>query len=185
MPACNHSAPRSLSRVTLETALGELVIGVDLHHAPVTGTNFLRYVDAGYYTNGRFYRATGPANYPVSDGRAPVTLVQGGINLENAGRKFAPILLERTSITRLRHIRGTVSMARSDPDSATSEFVVLLQDQPSLDFGGNGTADKQGAAAFGQVLSGLEVVERIHKQRLVGQLLVEPVTIVRASRLPQ
>ena len=55
-------------------------------------------------------------------------------------------------------------MARGGPDTATSEFFILLDHQPSLDFGGKRFDDEHGAAAFGRVVSGLDVVSRINRQ---------------------
>ena len=55
-------------------------------------------------------------------------------------------------------------MARGTPDTATSEFFILLDDQPSLDFGGKRFDDEQGAAAFGHVVAGLDVVRTIQQQ---------------------
>jgi len=54
-----------------------------------------------------------------------------------------------------------VSMARGAPDSATSGWFVCINDQPSLDFGGNRNPDGQGFAAFGRVVTGMEVVRKI------------------------
>ena len=77
-------------------------------------------------------------------------LIQGGIDPARADKAFPPIPLERTSVTGLKHVAGTVSMARGTAaDTATSDFFILLDDQPSLDFGGKRFDDGQGAAAFG------------------------------------
>ena len=81
---------------------------------------------------------------------------------------------------------GTLSMARGTPDSATTEFFILLDDQPSLDFGGQRFDDAQGAAAFGRVVAGLEVVRTIQQQGPLRennrQYLLTPVPIVSAKR---
>ena len=64
-------------------------------------------------------------------------------------------------MTGLKHVRGVVSMARGTAaDTATSDIFILLDDQPSLDFGGKRFDDGQGGAAFGRVVSGMEVVRR-------------------------
>jgi hypothetical protein len=61
--------------------LGDIVISVDTQHAPVTSANFLKYVDGGFYTGGRFHRATRPDNYtPVPPDRPATEIIQGGIN---------------------------------------------------------------------------------------------------------
>src|SRR6185503_15445320 len=161
--------------VRLETTLGYIFIAVDTTHAPVTAANFLKYVDGGFYDGGRFHRATRP-NRPMME------IIQGGINPDRRSGAFPAIPLERTSVTGLKHVRGVVSMARGTADSATSDFFILLDDQPSLDFGGMRFDDGQGAAAFGRVLSGIEIVRRIQQQPVQGQNLTPPVPIVAAKR---
>ena len=73
-------------------------------------------------------------------------------------------------------------MARGTADTATSDFFILLDDQPSLDFGGMRFDDGQGAAAFGRVISGLDVVRRIQQQPVQGQNLTPPIPIISAKR---
>ena len=151
-----------------ETALGAIDIVVDTAHAPITSANFLKYVDAKLYDGGRFYRVTRPDNYtPAPPNRPMMEIIQGGIDPAKRSQVLPPIPLERTSVTGLKHVAGTVSMARSGVDSATAEFFILLDDQPSLDFGGKRFDDEQGAAAFGHVTSGLDVVRKIQQQNPV------------------
>jgi peptidyl-prolyl cis-trans isomerase A (cyclophilin A) len=170
--------------VRLETASGPIEIAVDPTRAPLTAANFLKYVDGGFYTNGRFHRATREDNYTVSlPNRPMMEIIQGGINPERRSQAFPPIPLERTSVTGLKHVVGTVSMARGGPDSATSDFFILLNDQPSLDFGGKRFDDEQGAAAFGRVVSGIDVVRKIQQQPTKGQSLDPPIVILRATRI--
>jgi peptidyl-prolyl cis-trans isomerase A (cyclophilin A) len=83
----------------------------------------------------------------------------------------------------LQHVAGTVSMARGAPDSARSDFFILLNDQPSLNFGGKRFDDEQGAAAFGRVVSGMDVVRKIQQQPTSGQSLTPPITILSAKRV--
>jgi peptidyl-prolyl cis-trans isomerase A (cyclophilin A) len=171
--------------VQLATRFGVIILAIDTEHAPVTSANFLRYVDAGLYNNGRFHRATRPDNYvPAPPNRPMMELIQGGINPARQAEGFPPIPLERTSVTGLRHVAGTVSMARGTAaDSATSDFFILLDDQPSLDFGGKRFDDGQGAAAFGRVAYGIRVAREIQRQPVEGQNLNPPVLILWASRV--
>jgi len=172
--------------VHLDTPHGEIDIAVDTEHAPLTSANFLKYVDAGMYDGGRFHRATRPDNYtPAPPNRPMMELIQGGINPARRAESLPPIPLERTSVTGLRHVVGTVSMARGTPDSATSDFFILLDAQPSLDFGGLRFDDGQGAAAFGRVVFGLDVVRAIQQQPVDAQRLTPPVPIERAYRVPK
>jgi peptidyl-prolyl cis-trans isomerase A (cyclophilin A) len=170
--------------VQLATSLGDIAIEVDTARAPVTAANFLRYVDAGFYSNGRFHRATRQDNYTVNLPNRPLLeCIQAGIAPDKKASGFAPIPLERTSVTGLKHAIGTVSMARGGADSATSDFFILLNDQPSLDFGGKRFDDEQGAAAFGRVIAGMDVVRKIQQQPTNGQSLEPPITILSAKRL--
>ena len=111
-------------------------------------------------------------------------IIQGGINPERRPQAFPPIPLERTSVTGIKHVTGVVSMARGTAaDTATSDFFILMNDQPSLDFGGKRFDDAQGAAAFGHVVSGMDVVRKIQQQPAQGQNLDPPITILGAIRL--
>lgn len=167
------------------TSLGTFYIAVDGKRAPITAGNFLAYVDAKLYDNGRFHRATRPDNYtPQLPNRPMMNLIQGGIDPSRRNKGMPPIPLERTNVTGIKHVAGVVSMARgTGADTATSDFFVLLDDQPSLDFGGQRFDDGQGGAAFGHVLSGLDVVRKIQQQPVDGQNLSGPVTILRMWRV--
>jgi peptidyl-prolyl cis-trans isomerase A (cyclophilin A) len=172
--------------VRLETGFGVIDLAIDTKRAPVTAANFLEYVDGGFYDGGRFHRATRPDNYtPDPPNRPMMEVVQAGIDPERRKEGFPPIPLERTSVTGLRHVVGTVSMARAPAaDSARSDFFICLDDQPSLDFGGLRFDDGQGAAAFGRVVAGMDVVRKIQQQPVQKQALTPPVTITTAARVP-
>ena len=171
--------------VRIETAHGNIEIAVDTKRAPVTAANFLKYVDGGFYDGGRFHRATRPDNYtPAPPDKPAMEIIQGGINPERRRDGFPPIPLERTSVTGLKHVVGTVSMARTPAaDSARSDFFICLDDQPSLDFGGKRFDDGQGGGAFGRVLKGMDVVRRIQQQPVEKQALTPPITITRMARI--
>ena len=171
--------------VRIETPLGNIDLAIDAKRAPITASNFLKYVDGHFYDGGRFHRATRPDNYtPAPPNRPPMEIIQASINPDRRKDAFAAIPLERTSVTSLKHVAGTVSMARAaQADTATSDFFICLDDQPSLDFGGHRFDDSQGAAAFGRVVKGMDVVRRIQQQPVQGQSLAPPVTITRITRV--
>jgi peptidyl-prolyl cis-trans isomerase A (cyclophilin A) len=178
--------------VRIETGLGSIDIAVDTKHAPITAANFLKYVDGKFYDGGRFHRATRQDNYtPAPPARPAMEIIQGGIDPAR-GDGFGAIPLERTSVTGLKHVVGTVSMARGQAaDTARSDFFICLDDQPSLDFGGKRFDDGQGGAAFGRVVKGMDVVRRIQQQPtnekgetpMARQTLLAAVTITRMSRI--
>ena len=96
------------------------MIEVDPVAAPITVENFLKYVDGGVYEGGSFFRSVRLDNQPNSE--ILIEVIQGGADLEREGEFFAPIVLERTNVTGLLHLDGTISMARGNPDSATHSF---------------------------------------------------------------
>lgn len=167
-------------RVRIETEIGDIVAEVYPDRAPITTTNFLRYVDSSYYNGGSFYRTVRADNQPNNPAR--ITVIQGDIHPWFSNFSFPPIKLERTSQTGLRHRNGTLSMARGGPDTATSSFFICIGDQPELDFGGKRNPDGQGFAAFGLVVEGMDDVHRIHQTRAVGQAIMPPVRILRIIR---
>lgn len=169
------------AQVLLETELGAITLEVDTARAPGTAANFLKYVDGGFYDGGVFHRTVTMRNQPQNKIR--IEVVQAGANPTRGKDEFPPIALERTSKTSLKHLDGTLSMARSGPDSATSDFFLCIGDQPSLDFGGMRNPDGQGFAAFGRVVSGMDVVKRIQAAPAEGQALKPPVRILKARRL--
>ncbi len=167
-------------RVMIETERGVIEVAVDATRAPGTAANFLRYVDGGYYDGGQFHRTVTMANQPDNDVR--IEVIQAGIDPRRAEERFAPIPLERTNATGLAHRDGVISMARSTPDSAVSDFFICIGEQPSLDLGGARNPDGQGFAAFGRVIRGMEVVRAIQAAPAEGQKLVPPVRLVSARR---
>ena len=179
--------------VRVETALGDIDIAIDTKHAPITAANFLKYVDGKFYDGGRFHRVTRPDNYtPALPDRPAMEIIQGGIDPARRSEGFPPIPLERTSLTGLKHVVGTVSMARGQTaDTARSDFFICLDDQPSLDFGGKRFDDGQGGGAFGRVVKGMDIVRRIQQQPtnekgetpIARQTLLAAVTITRMARI--
>ena len=168
--------------VVIETEKGCIEVELDADKAPKTVANFLRYVDGKFYDGGRFHRTVKPNNQP--DSKVKIEVIQAGINPDKAKDEFAPIKLERTGDTKLKHLNGTISMARDGPDTATSDFFICIGDQPELDFGGQRNPDGQGFAAFGRVVKGIDVVKKIQAAPADGQNLTPPIKIVKMTRKP-
>ena len=176
-PAPLHAQSGQVA-ITIETSLGTIEATLDSARAPVTIQNFLRYLNLHAYDGGRFHRTVTMDNQP--DKAVKIEVIQAG---PMPGSTSGPAIpLERTSVTGLRHLDGTLSMARGGADSATSDFFICIGAQPELDFGGQRNADGQGFAAFGRVTKGLDVVRRIQAQHAEGQALTPPVTIRRLVR---
>ena len=168
-------------RVKLETSLGAIILALDARNAPKTTANFLIYVDDGRLDDTKFYRA-----YRRKD-NAKLGFVQGGIDTEARRIYFPTVPLEPTDKTGLKHLDGTISMARhKDPDSGTGNFSIQIGPNPSLD----AKPGYPGYAAFGQVVAGMDVLKRILAMEtccgrgvMFGQMLKKPVKIIRAVRL--
>lgn len=167
-------------RVLIETELGDIEVELHAAKAPRTVANFLKYVDGKFYDGGRFHRTVTRDNQPKN--KVKIEVIQAGTNPKKEKDDFEPIKLERTKDTKLSHKDGTISMARDEPDTATSEFFLCIGDQPELDFGGKRNPDGQGFAAFGRVVKGMDVVRKIQKSPADGQTLKPPITIRAISR---
>lgn len=172
--------------VVFETEKGAIEVEVDAAHAPVTAANFLKYVDGRFYDGGSVVRAVRPDNTVRHD--VEIQVIQFQIDGARRREQFAPIPIERTSVTRLTHLNGTLSMARGTPDSATSSFSIVIGDQPEMDFGGRRGPDGQGFAAFGRVVRGMDVVQAIQAsptgQRgpYATETLDPPIKVLKAYR---
>jgi peptidyl-prolyl cis-trans isomerase A (cyclophilin A) len=167
-------------RVRIETPLGNIEAEIDSAKAPRTAANFLKYVDAGAFSNGRFHRTVRADNQPNDSVR--IAVIQASTDTAGVLRD-PPIALERTSETGLRHLDGTLSMARGGPDTATSSFFICIGNQPALDFGGHRNLDGQGFAAFGRVTKGMDVVKKIQMSAADAQRLTPPIAITRIVRI--
>ena len=168
--------------ITIETSLGAIEAVLDSAHAPVSVANFLKYVEQHAYDGGRFHRTVRADNQP--NNAVKIDVIQGGRS-QSFGAGFGAIPLERTNVTGLHHLDGTLSMARAGPETATSDFFICVGAQPELDFAGRRNADGQGFAAFGQVTKGMDIVRRIQAGHAEAQTLTPPIAIVRISRAPR
>ena len=176
---------RPLPRVALDTAAGRIVVELDTARAPVTANNFLRYVDAKRLDGTRFYRVA-----KVGD---RFGFVQFGIS-GAAARMFPPIKHEPTTQTGIKHLEGTLSMARLRPGTATGDITISVGDQPSFDADPARPGDNLGYAAFGRVVDGMDVVmtifngaidpNKLENRAFKGEVPVAPVVIRTARRVP-
>ena len=178
------SAPLAdIVRIRLDTEAGPILLALDHKRAPVTTANFVRYVEAKRFDGAFFYRA---ARTKGAVGRG---FVQGGIR-HSARRSFPPIAHEPTAETGLKHVDGTVSMARAAPAGAMGDFFIIVGGaMPAMD----SKTGAPGFAAFGRVEEGMETVRALlaaptvpHAGRgpMRGQMIEKPVRIVRALREP-
>lgn len=134
--------------VKLSTSEGDIRIQLDAGKAPKSVANFLQYVKAGHYNGTIFHRVI--ENF----------MIQGGgftAKLEQKPTK-PPIPIE--SSNGLVNKRGAIAMARTNnPDSATSQFFINTVDNAFLDQ--PNARDGVGYTVFGEVIEGMDVVDKI------------------------
>ncbi len=168
-------------RVTISTGLGDIIVEIFEESAPITATNFLRYVDGGLFDGGSFYRVVRMDNQP--DNGVKIEVIQGGRRGLPRSDGLPAIEHETTATTAILHLDGVISMARSSPGTASSEFFICIGDQPELDFGGRRNPDGQGFAAFGKVVRGMDVVREIQQQQPgEEQYLDDGIVIISVTR---
>ena len=172
-------------RVTLNTSQGEIVIELNQEQAPATTANFLEYVDAGFYDGTVFHRVI--RGFMIQGGGFTLDGERNGLQQK---KTRAPIRNEADN--GLENRRGTIAMARTgNPHSATAQFFINLVDNRNLNHSGK-TPRGWGYTVFGEVVEGMDTVDRIAavatgSQRLNGQparnVPREPVLIESARRV--
>ncbi len=167
-----------MTRVRLETGLGAMIFEVFLDRAPASAGYFLGDMRAGVFDGASFFRIVTLANQDAEPHRR-IEVIQGG--LKHPSTDLPPVIAhETTAMTGLRHVKGTVSLARFAPGAVYHSFFICLRDEPCLDFGGARHPDGQGFAAFGQVEQGFEVVEKIFARGEAEEYVKDAVQITRA-----
>jgi peptidyl-prolyl cis-trans isomerase A (cyclophilin A) len=166
-------------RIMLYTELGNIVVELYPAQAPITVNNFLRYVTENRWDGASFYRVVRADNQP--NDKIKIDVIQGDFLADNHPQRLPPIPIETTQQTGLRHEDGTLSMGRITSDSADSEFFICMGNQPELDFGGQRNPDGIGFAAFGKVIAGMDVVNKIHQSPAKEQTLEPPIAITGFS----
>ncbi len=167
--------------VLIKTERGNIEVEIFQNKAPISAGNFLKCVDDGVYKDSYFYRTVTLNNQPDND--IKIEVIQGGI-LDKADN-YPPIKHETTKETGILHKDGTISYARNAPETATTEFFICIGDQPELDYGGKRNPDRQGFAAFGRVIKGMDIVSEIQRQPAKKQMLKPKIKIFNIERLKQ
>ncbi len=141
--------------VVVETSLGDFKVELFEDKAPVTVKNFLGYVDDKFYDGTIFHRVIGKENSERD------FMIQGGGFEPGMKQKKAKAPIKNEASNGLQNKRGTLAMARTSVvDSATAQFFVNVADNNFLDHRGTNPRDF-GYAVFGQVVEGMDVVDKI------------------------
>jgi peptidyl-prolyl cis-trans isomerase A (cyclophilin A) len=176
-------AQSARTRVRIETEKGVIVAELADDKAPITVANFLRYVDSGHMDSAWFYRASKAPNAPT------IGIIEAGY--KDPAKLFPPIAHESTTQTGLRHLDGTLSMARFEPGTAAGDWTICCGEAVYLDAQPNWPGDNLGYAAFGQVIDGMDVVRAILalptggaalNPAMQGEILDPPVKFISARR---
>ena len=177
LPETATPQPKEPAMVVLETSLGNITLELDADKAPLTVANFLAYVDSGHYDGTIFHR--------VIDG----FMIQGGGFNRYMLQKPTQAPIKNEAANGLQNKRGTIAMARTSVvDSATSQFFINVVDNPFLDFK---SPDPRGYGycVFGEVVSGMDVVDQIKAVRTgvkngMADVPLQTVEILSAERAP-
>ena len=174
-------------RVRIETPEGAIVLELYADKAPKTVANYLKYVDRNLFDGASFYRASKPPGYAPND----YGVIQGG--LQNDPKKvLPPVAHEPTTQTGVKHVNGTISMGRHAPGTAQADWFIVIGDQDYLDADPKDPKKTPGFAAFGRVVEGLDVAQKILGMpvdpkagvgAMKGEMLVKPVRITRVRRV--
>jgi cyclophilin family peptidyl-prolyl cis-trans isomerase len=181
MAAASQGTSSLDPRVRIETTVGAFVIELDTVRAPLTAQNFLRYVRDGFYEGLLMHRVV------------PNFVVQGGGYEAGYAERKGRAPIPNESGNGLSNRRASVGMARGEsPHSATAQFYVNVADNAGL----NPLPSRWGYAVFGQVVEGMDVIDRI-SHVLTGQrgpfgsdapleaILITRATVVgEAAKLP-
>ena len=167
-------AQQANPRVAMETSKGRIVLELDAASAPLSVSNFLAYVDAGFYSGTIFHRVI-----------AGFMIQGGGFNVELV-KKPVEGAIQNEAKNGLKNVRGTIAMARTNrPHSATSQFFINTVDNEALDYP---NPDDWGYAVFGRVIEGMDVVDVIESvatgtANRMSNVPLEPVLIESVARV--
>jgi cyclophilin family peptidyl-prolyl cis-trans isomerase len=167
-------------RLLISTAMGDITVQLDSARAPKSVANILKWVKAKHYD--------GTVVYRVAKG---FVIQMGSWEAHMKGRGYKPVPVPLEADNGLHNLRGAVALARAEaPDSAGPEFFISVADNSAaLDHKAGDAGNTTGYAVFGQVTSGMEVVDAINAVPvgddgpMPGQAPVDPILVKKISVL--
>ncbi len=168
-----------MSALKVTTALGPFTIALNDLQAPATCAYFRRLTECGLLDGGGIFRIT-----TADDAAHAIEIIQFGTK-SGLDEIRTRIPHESTAQTGLAHRRWTASAARMDPGEVYASAFICMRDEPSLDSGGSRHVDGFGFAAFGEVVAGHDVLEKIFGQSRPGELLPDPIRVEHVAFIEQ
>ena len=172
--------PMTGPQIVIATTMGNITLQLDAVRAPKTTASILRYVKARHYDGTIFYRVVKDA-----------LIEMGSWDAKGVGRAALPGKVPLEVNNGLSNIRGTVGLARGDEaDSGGADFFINVGDESPLDAAKDVPGKTTGYAVFGQVLSGMDVVDAINKVTtggagpMPGEAPMTPITVSKVSIVP-
>lgn len=172
----NNEVKKEKPVVAINTNLGTITVELYPDKAPKTVENFLGYVNSKHFDNTIFHR--------VIDG----FMIQGGGFTPDFNQKTTRSPIQNEADNGLKNTRGTIAMARTnDPNSATAQFFINLEDNGFLDFKSK-SGSGWGYAVFGKVVNGMDVVDKIAKVKtgshgIHRDVPLEPIVILSSEEV--
>jgi peptidyl-prolyl cis-trans isomerase A (cyclophilin A) len=166
-------------RMLIATSMGDITLQLDSMRAPKSVANILRYVKEKHYDNTAFYRVA-----------KDFVIQMGSWDANGKGRGIHPGSVPLEANNGLSNLRGSAALARAEaPDSATAEFFINLADNTRLDHTADDAGNTSGYAVFGQVISGMDVVDAIGQVPtgdngpMPGQAPITPIIVKKVTLL--
>lgn len=171
--------PMTGPKILIATSMGDITIQLDEVRAPKSVANVLSYAKEKHYDNTAFYR--------VAKG---FVIQMGSFDAKGKGRPIHKGIVPLEANNGLSNLRGTVALGREEaPDTAKAEFYINLADNTPLDHKADDPGNTTGYAVFGQVISGMEVVDAIgnvpvgDNGPMPGQAPIDPVIVKKVTLL--
>lgn len=147
--------------IKFHTNFGTITLELNSEKAPKTVENFLEYVNHGFFEGTIFHRVIDGFMIQgggfEADSSTSIKEKQKSSNLNHVST------IQNEADTGLSNLKGTISMARTnDPHSASNQFFINLKDNLFLNHESK-TAQGWGYCAFGRVIEGMDIVEKIGK----------------------
>lgn len=167
--------------VLISTTAGDIEVELYPDKAPKSVAGFLSNIDKGIYKDAAFYRVLKNEDLDADHNEG---LIQGGVYKTDPSKATQPFIEhESPKQTGLSHTSGAISLARTTPGSASTEFFICIGDQTQFDSSRRTNPDGLGYAVFGKVFKGMPVVRSIQSGKNNGDQMVNHVKILDIKRL--